>query len=212
MRMSAQQQRDRARFEEYKTAAADLLDQLRALGFEVETVGELYASRKSYKRAIPTLISWLGRVENERVETELVRALTDRAARPDAAAPLVARFRELGPDAPELGLKWHIAHALATVADDSVFVDIAQLIDDERHGRAREWLVVALTRTGDPRASDVAVQALEDPDLTPFALRAIGAIKEPRLLPLVKRYADDPNALVRREARTAIRHLEKVDV
>ena len=40
--------------------------------------------------------------------------------------------------------KWAIGAALWVVADDGVFEQVVELVQDKRHGKAREMLAVAL--------------------------------------------------------------------
>jgi len=141
---------------DYNMAAGPLKAELAQAGFPVDKVSDLFYMRYDYRPAFPILMKWLPRLENLDVKEEIVRALTDKWARPVAARPLIEEFRgaPVGNEFRLLSYKWAIGNALAMVADDSVFDEIVELIRDQRHGWSRDMLCKALGRMKNPQVDD----------------------------------------------------------
>jgi hypothetical protein len=136
----------------------DLSRDLRAVGLPISDLWELVNAKTQFKAAIPVLIDWLRNVERRvpgpdqaTVREGLVRALSVPAARPGAAPALIEEFRRAS-DRSETGLGWVVGNALSVVADDSVFDEIAALVQDSGYGKARQMIVLGLGRSKDPRA------------------------------------------------------------
>lgn len=63
-RMQRREQQQRENTESYDKAAARVLKDLGAIGYRVNTVGELRHGRRNYRSAIPTLLRWLPRISD----------------------------------------------------------------------------------------------------------------------------------------------------
>jgi hypothetical protein len=188
--------------------AAPVLDDLQKAGFDVEAIAELHERPTNYRDAIPILLRWLPRVENAAVKEDIVRALTVRWAKPDAAAILVEEFRRVEDGSEDLGLRWAIGNALAEVADDSVLDDLADITTDERWGRSREMVALALGNMTDPRAADVLRALLRDDDVAGHAVVALGNLRAREARAEIERFLAHPKAWVRKEAQRALRKLD----
>ena len=192
---------------------AGLLRDLADAGVRVGDLWELVNARAQYRAAIPVLIDWLrsadARVSAEcrpKVREGLTRALSVPAARPDAAPVLIEEFRR-SPDPSGLGYGWVVGNALSVVADDSVFDEITDLVQDRSYGKARQMVVAGLGRSRDSRAVPLLMGLLGDEDVTAHALMALGRLRPPGVRPAVERLLDHRQALVRREARKALARL-----
>ncbi len=192
---------------EYREHAAPIVTELAAAGFQVRRIIELGRDGRDYRAVVPILLRWLPRVEHRKVLSDIVRALTDPAAAPEATQPLIEKFDGMG-SVENDGIKWDIANAISEIADDAAFEAIAALIQDPAHGIARQQLVTALTRMTDRKAAaEVAIAALDDRQLTTHALEALRKLGQPWTVPDVERFRDDPDRLVRTEARRALKRL-----
>jgi hypothetical protein len=118
-----------------------ILAELAHLGLDVGHIQDLYQNGLDYRRAIPTLVSWIPRVGDATVKEMLVRAVTDRAARGIAGPTLIEAF-EATIDQNWSGLPWVIGNAIDAVADPSLMHDMIRLARDGRYGRAREMIVM----------------------------------------------------------------------
>lgn len=194
-------------------APARLVSDLRDAGVPVGDLWDLVNARVQYRSAIPVLIEWLQEVDSRvdaadrsKVREGLVRALSVPAARPAAAPVLVREFRQAR-DPAGLGFGWVVGNALSVVADDSVFDEIAGLVNDRGFGKARQMVVLGLGRSKDARAVPLLVGLLGDEDVVAHAVMALGKLRPRGVRPAVQRLLDHPQALVRREARKTLARL-----
>lgn len=189
-----------------KEVEAPVVAALHDVGYDIEWLSDLYSQRLDYESAVPILIDWLPRATSPAVLESLVRALTVKWARPQAARPLIDSFTRTDDDS----TRWAIANALEVVADASVYDDIAVLIRDRSSGRARQMLVLALARMP-ARAADAApllFSLLGDPEVEGHAIIALGklGIDAPER---IKPFEYDDRAWVRAEAVRALERMRR---
>jgi hypothetical protein len=108
------------------------------------------------------------------------------------------------------GVKWQIASALVDVADRAVWDRIAELWLDRRHGTARQMLAGALVTSKHPQAAHLLVQCLDDKNVRPHAINALGKLKTVEYRDAVAAFLDSDDAPVRREARLALERMDRV--
>ncbi len=195
---------------EYREAAAPVLADLARAGIEADSIDELYNRALNYRPAIPVLLHWLHRVQNDDVKEDIARALTVRWAKPSGARPLIEEFRK-AQDPQGTGLKWAMGNALSEVADDSVFDQIVELVRDKRHGRAREMLALALGNMRNPKAVDILVELLDDEEMAGHAVMGLGKLKAKRAKPHIERFLSHPKAWIRREAKRALAKIDRAE-
>ncbi len=197
------------RIAEYRKAATPVLNDLARIGFSLEAVEDLYHQPIDYRSAIPVLLKWLPLVENLDVKEAIVRALSVPWAKPIAAQALVQEFHKLQNES-NTGIKWAIGNALEVVADDSVFSDIVELINDPSNGKSREMLAMALGKMKDPRAEDVLIALLDDEEMVGHALIGLRRLKSKKAVPAIERFRNYPKTWIRNEAKKALLKIEKV--
>jgi len=203
-RRDAREQQRQHRIEEYDREAAPLRAELAKAGFRVDSIDDLHNQRLDYRDAIPILLEWLPRIENRNVKESVVRALTVKWAKPTAAPLLVAEFRRAD-DSSELGLRWAIGNALAEVAGDSVFEEVAALAEDRRFGRSREMVALALGNMKDPRAVKILRGLLADEDVAGHAVMALGKLRAKEAREDIEPFLKHPKAWIRKEASKALK-------
>jgi hypothetical protein len=184
-------------------AAAPVVSELIQTGFQIEGISDLFNKRYNYRYAIPILMKWLPRVENIYIKEEIVRALSVKWAKPDAGPLLVDEFRKAD-DATSGALKWAIANALSVVADESVMDDILELVQDRRHGSARQMLAIALGNIGDKRAEDMLIDMLDDEEVAGHAIMGLGKLKSKKARLKIEPFLLHTKTWVRREAKKAL--------
>ena len=187
-----------------------ILADLRANGLAIDDIEQHRWQDVDPGDAVLILIKWLHKLDNADIISAIAGVLAMPWARGLATADLIMTFRRL-PDILETGAKWSVADSLANVADASVFDELVELIQDKRHGRAREMLVLGLARTKNERAVEVLIDLLQKDDLTLHAivaLRKLGGRAEAART-LIEGYIDHPNAAFRKEAGKAIRALDR---
>lgn len=128
-------------------------------------------SRFDYERAMPFLIKWLPRVEANGLKEAIARGMTSEpSAIGEGAQALLEEFRKAPNDS---SLKWTLGNALSTLADASLADDLIVLLEDRTQGNGRQMLCVALRRTKDPRAPEVLISLIHDPEVGGHAIHAL---------------------------------------
>lgn len=167
--------------------------------------------RVSYKPAIPVLVEWLQRAEDEvpsaqraKFREGLVRALTVRQARGTAGLPLLREFRraDATPD-----YRWAVGNALEVTSVDEDFGQLAELAADRSFGADRQMAVLALGRMSDPRAVGILIGLLDDETVVGHALMALGRLRAGEAREAIEQRLEHPKPWVRKEAAKALAKL-----
>lgn len=145
-----------------RQAEQPVIEDLRAAGYDVETVWDLVNTTADYADAVPILIRHLGQPYPDKVREGIARALAIRHAK-SVWEQLVRLYRaEAGPTQAKDGL----AVAIAVAADDEVIADVIELIRDVGQGSSRIFFLRALKRSRDPAADQTISDLASDPDLS----------------------------------------------
>lgn len=91
-------------------------------------------------------------------------------------------------------LKDRLANALATLARDEHFDEIAELIRDPAYGEYRAYLFRALPYMKRPEAVDLALEMLNDDEMHLSALRALADLRSERARPVLEAIAAEKKA------------------
>lgn len=187
----------------YASAAEGVLRELRTVGFDVQSVGEL-RKRRSYKKAVPVLARWLPRLADKAVKEDVIRTLSVPWAR-DAVPVLLKEYRDaLEGDPAGTGLRWAVANGLEVLATDEVFDDVVELLH-LGPGASRQMLVLALAKMTRPEAVEVLVNLLDDEEVSGHVVSALAklgaAVPREKVEPFLKHKAD----WVRKDARKLLR-------
>lgn len=197
------EERLRRAAEEFDAAAGGLLDDLEAAGYPRDEVFEyLVNTNDRYDAAIPILLQWLPRIEDESVKEAIVRALTVRWAREDVGTVLIAEWRNASHS-----LRWVIGNALSEVATDKHADAVRRLAADTSAGTARQMLAAALGRIGDPRSVRALIELLDEDDVAGHAAAALRRHAPPEAREPLERLAGRSSGWVRKEAERALARL-----
>lgn len=207
-RMKEIERRKREASSIYKRAAKGVIKDLAKAGFKVDYVGALYNNKIWYEQAIPVLIKWLSVVENRRVKEDIVRALSVKWAKPQAAPLLIQEYDKLT-QPEDWAIRWAIGNALSVVADDRVCDDIMRLAQDRYYGTERQMLAVALGNMRDERVVDVLIDLLKDDDVAGHAIMALRKLRAKRTRPYIEPFLEHERTWVRREAKKALAIFDK---
>lgn len=204
--MQGRQDARKALSRQHNLAIMPVIDDLKAAGFEVDSLDELRRRDVRYEAAVPVLLKWLLLVSDSGSKDSIVRALSVPWAKPLAAMPLIDEFKKQPQGSP---LKWAIGNALSVVAENSVADELLALAQDKSNGKAREMVVVALGNLSDSRTSEVLTNLLEDEEVCGHAIIAIANLNARQAVPKIQRLIHHPKAWVRKEAKKAIAKLTR---
>ena len=189
----------------YDADAAPVIEELRAVGFSVESVGDLYNKKLNYQRAIPILVKWLSEISNVVVKEDIVRALSVKWAKNTAAAALLLVEFKHAKDSTDSGLRWAIGNALEVLVTDEIKAEMIELAKDSRFGRSREMVVLGLGKLKDPSVVSVLIELLKDDQVIAHAVMALRKLKAKEARTHIEHLLDHPRSLVRREAKNALK-------
>ncbi|MFN0148496.1 MAG: hypothetical protein ACKVT1_18490 [Dehalococcoidia bacterium] len=191
---------------EYTERARPVLEDLHNHGFEVDRISDLYNYAYEYGHVMPRLLHWLPRIDDPDIKNELARAITDKLMRPQAAQTVLDEF----PRAPVGSeLQWVLGNTLATVADDSVFDEVAAIAQDRTFGQGRGRVIAALGNMKKAAhretAIDIAIAALadEDPWVQAESLRLLTRRRAKRARPQIEAQLRTLNGPFEKEMRKA---------
>jgi HEAT repeat protein len=159
-------------------------------------------------------MEWLDRVDElppndarERLREGLIRSLSTRDARPVAGPLMVPQFRMVALDP----VRWAAGNAIAVVADNTVFTDVANLVREPSYGTARQMPVDALPRIGGrtnrAAVTEILVDLLSDNDVVLEAIAAVRRIRATDARPALMHLLDHERGTVRRRAQDALDRL-----
>jgi len=190
------------------TVPAAFIGEMAELGLSIESPWDLVNTKRSYRAAIPVLIGWLERADDDvpahersRFREALVRSLAVKQARGVAAPALLREFRRSDASS---DYRWAVGNTLEVVADDTVFDEVADLARDRGYGRDRQMVVLALARMTNPGAVDVLSEVLDDETVAGHAVMALGRLKASRARSVIEGCLDHPQPWVRKEAKKAL--------
>jgi hypothetical protein len=148
------------RAEEWRHAEAPLVEELKAVGFAVESVWDLVNTPGTYPSAVPILLDHLQRQYPAAVREGIARAL----AVPEAKVGWDLLTR-LYCEEQQGRAKDGLAVAIAAAAEDDLLEDVIALARDTRQGPSRLLLLSALERSASPRARAALMDLGTDPEL-----------------------------------------------
>ena len=109
---------------------------------------------------------------------------------------------------PQSRLKWELGSYLEANPDPSVASDLIQILENPEYGMARQRVIVALAKTRDPRAFEVASKLINDPYLTGHAIEALGIVGDPRAVPLIEPHLSHRMPWIRKIAAKVLKRLQ----
>ncbi|WP_416204009.1 hypothetical protein [Xanthomonas euvesicatoria] len=139
---------------------APLVAELKFAGFQVDSVWDLVGAKYSYEEAIPVLLSALKGDYPSKIKEGVLRGLAVRHAR-KYWADLIKIFEQQPSGGPD-ELKFVSACALAEAADDTVIVDVIEILKKREYGIDRAPLLEVLERSKDPRAATLLHELRDD--------------------------------------------------
>jgi hypothetical protein len=157
---------------ELARAERPLVEDLRAAGLDVSSVGDLVNTTTPYPDAIPILLEHLQRDYPGPIRDCIARALAVREAQ--YAWPVLVREYVALADGP--GVKQGLAVALSNTLTEERLDEFLDLVHDLRHGESRGLLLLGLqrlSRSTKSRAREALEALSTDPVLGPEVQRIL---------------------------------------
>jgi len=200
----ASKNRDRMRATaDAQLSSALVLDDLRKIGIDVASLDELRTGGRIYAAAIPLLVSWLGKVDDDRVKEALVRTLSVPWASEEAEGPLIDLYLSLDTNKSH-SLKWAIGNALSVISTGKYLDQLLEIVLDKRHGTTRQMIILGLANVFDDRSEGVLIDLLTDPEVAGHAIMALGKCGREKAAARLKPLSKYTTPWVRAEAKKAL--------
>jgi hypothetical protein len=202
-----QVERERSRQESaemVRSVTEPIVRDLRQAGFAVDAVEELafrYAPIPG--PAISVLLSWLPRVQDERVQEMIVRALAATTEQFDGA-PLAHAFETTRSES----LRWAIGNTLAVARSTGLGEWVLRTAADSASGKARETLVIAAAKLAPPQEVNERLSALVE-ELPASVAQAFSLTGGPIELALLEAQLQRTKGWQKKEIQRAIRAIRK---
>jgi hypothetical protein len=160
----------------FKKEEKPILDDLRAVGLDTESVWGLVNFSGAYPEAIPILLKHLVLPYSDSVREGIARSLAVREPAVRKAWPLLVEeycnapmgigIKYPGETAEyKLSYKDGLACALSVAVTDETLPEYISIIKDKFHGESRALLLTALRRSKNPLAKQAIEELADDPDL-----------------------------------------------
>jgi len=142
--------------------AKSVICDLAKVGVRVQHISDLTDSHSSYLAAVPVLIKHLVDVPHRPdVREAVVRALCTPVAAGSATETLLGIFRSSESEK----FKWVVANAIVATASEHFLPTILDLLNDNRHGKARGPLVGVAKYLDKQHAKALIYRSLKDDDI-----------------------------------------------
>ncbi len=191
----------------------ELRDELAPLNNELKRLGvgndvwDLVNTTETYKEAVPYLIAHLDGDYHKKNIDGIVRSLAVKEATGLANDVLFALYDKT-PNT-EFNLKWVIANSIGVVAITADYDRLIAAVKKKSNGRSRERFVRVLGNFKNKESEDLLIKCLEEDELRIAAIFSLGKRKSKKALPKIKYYSNSGNSDEKKEARKAIKKIEK---
>lgn len=128
-----------------------LLEELKSVGVDVESVWKLVNRPNDYNQALPILIKHLRIKYSDTTTSGLVRAISISAAKKYEPAALLIDLFKSYQDQTTTGVKWVIGNALTILATKKDLPLLIEIVSDSAHGLSRRQLIKTIYRLGKNR-------------------------------------------------------------
>jgi hypothetical protein len=123
-------------------------------------VVDLVNTSKSYKEAIPVLISHLPRPYHLRNKEGIVRALAVKEAKGIACIPIIDEYHRTPKE--HHNYRWVFGNTMTVIITEECIDDVVDIVLDDSNGESRQQFVIALGKLKSPRAKETLQQLLND--------------------------------------------------
>lgn len=185
---------------------------LRAVGVRINSIYDLVNTRGDYPAATPVLIQLLSQVETPNIKEQVVRALAVKSAKRVAESSLIKEFLTVPNTDKFHALKWVVGNTLYYLGTiDLHFDEIAEIVNDRSHGTTRQMMVSLLgkTKKNNERAEEIALELIQQEDVQGHAINALGNLRSVRATEAIEKLLSSKNEWHRREARNALKKIQK---
>ncbi|WP_333662234.1 HEAT repeat domain-containing protein [Chishuiella changwenlii] len=186
----------------------NIIEELSKVDIIIDDIYDLVNTNNKYPSAIPILIKYLSEgITNLNEKEGIIRALAVKEAIGIATPFLIKEYNQTCKD--NMSLRWTIGNTVYITSNKDDTDDIISIVKDKTNGISRQMFVLALGKINTNKVEDILISLLNDGDVIPHALEALGKIKSQRAKEKIQVFKNHSNKLIRREAEKALNRISK---
>jgi uncharacterized protein YjgD (DUF1641 family) len=189
-----------------------LISEVNKTGRSIKTIDDLIKMGPEDKDLIPIIFKHIETIDDEVDKGYLIRCLSVKGFS-EISTKLLNEFYTAKTD----NYRWIIGNAIYLIEDKSIVDELLQIVIQKKYERSRQMIVNGLGRFKTEKVKKVLIDLLDDDDVRGHALYALGTMKDKSLIPIIvpftefAKFSDKTrNTYIKREAKNAIKKLEKV--
>jgi HEAT repeats len=180
--------------------------ELGKVGICVNNIYELVNIKKPYPLAIPVLIDLIKEdFEDIREKEGVVRALAVKEAIGMAGPVLISEYNRTPKEL--IFYRWAIGNTVYSIITENDIESILQIVQNKENGMSRQMFVAALGKVGSGKVEEVLIKLLDDEEVIPHALEALGRLKSKRAKEKISTLILHPKSLIKKEAQKALKKI-----
>lgn len=181
-----------------------LKSELGKVGISINDIYDLVNTNEPYPLAVPVLLDLLKEeFEDIRDKQGVIRALAVKEAIGKASPILIAEYNRVSKEFSSY--RWAIGNTIYTTITDDDVESILPIIKDKENGMSRQMFVAALGKVKSEKAEDVLIELLDDEEVTPHALKALGRMKSKKAREKIETLTSHSKPLIKKEAQKALK-------
>lgn len=183
-----------------------LVKKFRDKGIIINDIFDLVNSDESCPKAIPVLLELLNaNVSDDTLKEGIIRALAVKEAKGIAGKFLISEFKRT--PIQKMMLLWAIGSTMDVVMSEEDIDEVINIVSNKSYGMSRQMFVSALGKFKSEEIEEVLINLLNQEEVAPHALEALGRLKSKRAENKVRSLLKHKNSLIRREAAKALEKL-----
>jgi len=182
----------------------ELIRDLEEVGIHTSSIWDLVNGPNNYKSALPILIRHMESAENIRLKEGIVRALGVKGF-DSASQHLIKEFKKSDDEL----YKWAIANSLEIIVPKEHVDELISIMSDQKYGRSRQMIALALGRIGDKKSVSVLIESLDDDSVAGHAVEALGMIGDNSVIESIRPLTKHKIKWIKNAANKAIEHIRK---
>jgi len=190
-----------------KLTIEGVLADLGKIGIRARSVDDLKYLSNEHRDAIPILMDYIKKLDNERDKEILVRALSKEGF--EGVIPTL--LNEFKKNEKDTLYKWAIGNALEAISTKrkKFIEEMQKLVLNKKHGKSRQMIVSALGKSKDEGVVPILIKLLDDEDVVGHALKALTEFRSAKLKHYFESFKDYKVAYIRNIAKKALAQMEK---
>jgi len=188
--------------------------ELRKNGFKVSSVYDLVNYKQTDFDYIPILLQILksDKISDDIIKDGIIRALTVKKAKGQVEDYLLREFQNLTENQTAT-LGWTIGNLFEYLYSDKYFGQIVEIVQNKKHGTARQMFVSGLTKTKKHKeeVENRLIDLSYDRDVALHAVGGMGKLKSVKAKKRLTELLTDKNKTLSKKAKSVLEKIEKYE-